>query len=158
MKELMIKQKIVSFLDSYNVYNLEGDVEYKIKGAVSFGHCFKVYDKYDEEVAVLKEEIFKLLPKFKIIVNGEVIGSIKKEFTFLKPKFDIEFKGWKVKGNIWEWDYTIDDGNKEIAEISKKLLSFSDTYNIKVYNDEDALYVLLIVAAIDAIKCSQSQA
>ena len=156
MKELIIKEKIMSFLDSYDVYDKNGDVIYRIKGSISLGHCFKVYNKHDEEVAILKEELLKLLPSFKIIVNDECIGHIKKELTFLRPKFNIEFKGWKVRGNIWEWDYSIYDERNTIAEISKKIISFTDTYTIKVFNDEDELNVLLIVAAIDAIKCSQS--
>ena len=156
MKELIIKEKIMSFLDSYDVYDENGDVVYKIKGSISFGHCFKVYNKYDEEVAVLKEEVLRLLPRFKIIVNDECIGHIKKELTFLRPKFEIDFKGWRVHGNIWEWDYSIYDDRDTIAEISKKIISFTDTYTIKVFKDEDELYVLLVVAAIDAIKCSQA--
>ena len=27
--------------------------------------------------------------------------------TFFKPKYNIDFNGWHVEGDVFEWDYTI---------------------------------------------------
>ena len=39
--------------------------------------------------------------------EGETcIGTLKKELTFFKPKYNIDFNGWHVEGDVFEWDYT----------------------------------------------------
>lgn len=42
-----------------------------------------------------------------------------------------------------------------IAEISKQLFNWTDTYVIDVHDPEDALCALMLVLAIDAEKCSR---
>jgi uncharacterized protein YxjI len=154
---LLFKQRIFSWLDSYDIYDEHGNVIYIIKGKLSFGHCLYVYDVHDNHIATLKEEVFTLLPRFQMFIHDQYIGQIKKEFTFFKPSFILECNGWKVKGEIFEWDYQIyDRNNYMIASVSKEFLHLSDTYTIDVYNPNDALYCLLIVLAIDAEKCSRN--
>ena len=82
------------------------------------------------------------------------MGCIKKEFTFFKPKFDIDFCGWRVDGDIFGWDYSVYSGAEQIMYVSKELLYLTDTYVIDVYDDSNALAGLLIALAIDAEKCS----
>ena len=45
---------------------------------------------------------------------------------------------------------------RTVAAVSKELLHFTDTYTIDVENAADALYVLMVVLAIDAEKCSRN--
>ena len=55
-----------------------------------------------------------------------------------------------------EWDYAIyNSSGTHIAQISKELFNFTDTYIIDVRYPEDALYALMLVLAIDAEKCSR---
>lgn len=84
------------------------------------------------------------------------MGRIKKEFTFFKPQFTIDFNGWQVDGAWMEWDYTIWDGQRQVASISKELFRLTDTYTIDVADPGDALGALLVVLAIDAEKCSRN--
>lgn len=42
-----------------------------------------------------------------------------------------------------------------IAEISKQLFNWTDTYGIDVHDPEDALCALMLVLVIDAKKCSR---
>jgi uncharacterized protein YxjI len=80
---LLFKQRIFSWLDSYDIYDEHGNVIYIIKGKLSFGHCLYVYDVHDNHIATLKEEIITLLPRFQMFIHDQYIGQIKKEFTFL---------------------------------------------------------------------------
>lgn len=43
-----------------------------------------------------------------------------------------------------------------MAEVSKQLFKWTDTYVIDIQNPQDALGALLLVLAIDAEKCSNS--
>ena len=79
---------------------------------------------------------------------------IRKEFTFFKPRFEIELNGWRVEGDWLEWNYEILDGERLVASIGKELWRWTDTYQIDVERDEDALMALMAVLAIDAANCS----
>jgi uncharacterized protein YxjI len=108
------------------------------------------------EVGTVKQKIFSFLPTFEIYIGDKYLGSIKREFSFFKPVYNIDFNGWHVEGNLFEWDYTIVDRNgKQVAYVSKELFNWTDTYTIDVLNPEEAVYALMLVIAIDAEKCSR---
>ena len=155
--KLLFKQRFFSWFDSYDIYDEAGNTVYTVKGKLAWGHCLKIYDSNGNELGTVKERIFTFLPKFEMYLQDEYIGCIKKEFTFFKPKFSIDCKGWSVTGSFWEWDYAIEDAHgADIAIISKKLFNFTDTYVIDVLRPSDALEVLMLVLAIDAEKCSRN--
>lgn len=155
--KLLFKQRMFSWFDSYDVYNEESDVLYIVKGELAWGHLLRIYDENGNEVGMLKEKVLTFLPKFEIYMGNQCIGSIKKEFTLLKPRFNIDFNGWQIKGDWFEWDYQIlDSNNRLVATVSKELWNWTDTYTIDVVNEKDAVYALMIVLAIDAEKCSRN--
>ncbi len=154
--KLIFKQRMFSWLCSYDIYDEAGNTVYVVKGALSWGHLLRIYDANGKELGAVKEEILTWLPKFDMYLGNSFVGCIRKEFSFFKPKYNIDYKGWHVNGNIWEWDYTIlDSSEKCVATVSKEILSFTDTYVIDVMEPGDAIYALMLVLAIDAEKCSR---
>lgn len=154
---LLFKQRLFSWFDSYDIYDEAGNVVYVVKGQLSWGHCLKIFDAYGNEIGLVQEKIFTLLPKFEIFIRGDYKGCICKEFRLFKPAFHVDYKGWHMEGDFWEWDYGIMDATgQNVAQISKELLRLTDTYVIDVWNPENALEVLMLVLAIDAEKCSRN--
>lgn len=154
--KLLFKQKFFSWLDSYDIFDESGDIVYTVKGQLSWGHCFKIFDKHGEELGTVKQRILTWLPKFEIYFKDSYIGCISRELTFFKPKYNIDYKGWSVEGNFFEWDYTIrDNAGNPIAVVTKEFFKWTDTYSIDVANPNDALTALMLVLAIDAEKCSR---
>ena len=156
--KLIFKQKMFSWFDSYDIYDgYDNSVVYTVKGQLSWGHCFKIFDASGFEVATVKQKIFTWRPKFELYYGDQYVGCISREFSFFKPKYNIDFKGWHVEGNFFEWDYKIINySGAEIATISKELFNWTDTYSIYVYDPIDALNALMLVLAIDAEKCSRN--
>lgn len=154
---LLFKQRFFSWLDSYDIYDEQGNILYTVEGKLSFGHCLHILDKEGIHIGTVKEEVFTFLPRFAMYINENYIGCIKKEFTFFVPKFTLDCNGWQVEGQLMEWDYTIvDRAGTVIATIGKELFHWTDTYVLDVAKPEDALGVLMIALAIDAEKCSRS--
>lgn len=154
--KLLFKQRFFSWFDSYDIYDEAGNTVYVVKGQLSWGHCLKIFDAFDNEIGTVQERIFTLHPKFEMYLGEQYVGCISKEFTFLKPKYDIDCNGWHVEGDFFEWDYEILNGAGTcIAQVTKQLLNWTDTYVIDVQNPEDALCALMLVLAIDAEKCSR---
>ena len=155
--KLLFKQRLFSWFDSYDIYDETGETVYTVKGQLSWGHCLKIFDRNDNEIGTVKERVLTWLPKFEIWLGDRYLGCISKEFTFLRPKFDIDYNGWHVEGDFMEWDYTIQNSaGQRIAAVSKELLHWTDTYVIDVEDPQDALGALMLVLAIDAEKCSRN--
>ena len=156
--KLLMKQRIFSWFDSYDIYDENDEKVFIIKGQVSMTKRLKIYDAEKNHLATLKREMISILPKYHVIIDGEDLGCVKRKVSLLSPKYSIDFKDWDVKGNVWEWDYEIEDENKEtVAEISKKLFHLTDTYEIDVKHKKDALIALMVVLAIDADKQEEEE-
>lgn len=157
--DLLFKQRFFSWFDSYDIFDENGNTVYEVKGKLSWGHCLHIMDMQGQHIGTVKERVLTLLPKFEIYQNDSYLGYIKKEFTFLKPRYDIDFNGWHIKGNFLEWDYSIwGPSGKLIATVDKKIWNWTDTYAMHIEDPADALYVLMLVLAIDAEKCSRQGA
>lgn len=155
--KMLFKQRLFSWFDSYDIYDESGNTLYTVKGQLSWGHCLKIFGASGEELGTVKERVFTFLPKFELYIGSSYIGCIKKEFTFFKPSFNIDFNGWHIDGSFPEWDYTVYgvDGSV-VATVSKELFRWTDTYVIEVADTSDALCALMLVLAIDAEKCSRN--
>ena len=153
---LLFKQRFFSWFDSYDIYDEADRVVYTVKGELAWGHLLRIYDANGCELGHIKQEIFTFMPEFHMYVGDTRVGSICREFALFKPKYNIDYKGWTVEGNWWEWDYSIyNSSGTHISQISQQFFNFTDTYVIDVRYPEDALYVLMLVLAIDAEKCSR---
>lgn len=154
--KLLFKQRFFSWFDSYDIYDEAGNTMFVVKGQLSWGHLLKIYDANGNEVGYIREKLLTWLPKFEMYIGESYVGSISKQFTFFKPKFNIDYNGWHVEGDWFEWNYTIlDSTNQAVAYVSKELFNWTDTYVINVMNSNDAVYALMLVLAIDAEKCSR---
>ena len=153
---MYFKQRLFSWFDSYDIYNEQGNPIYVVKGQISWGHCLKIYDTYKNEIGTVQEKVFTFMPKFEVYQGTQYLGCISKEFAFFKPKYNIDYNGWRIEGDFWEWDYSImDRSGLQVAKITKELFHLSDTYVIDVAEERNALSALMFVLAIDAEKCSR---
>ena len=154
---LLFKQRLFSWFDSYDIYTEDGSVCYTVKGQLAWGHLLKVYDAQGHEVGEVRERLLSLLPKFEVSCGGQYLGCIRKEFSLLRPRFDIDYNGWSVPGDWMGWDDPITGpGGRCIATVSTELLRMTDTYVLEIEDTADALHVLLFALAMDAEKCSSN--
>ena len=68
---LLIKQRVFSWSDTYDVYDEYGNTKYFVKGKVfSFGHQIYVYDaRTNEEIGVIHQKLFTLMPRFEVEIR-----------------------------------------------------------------------------------------
>ena len=149
--ELLIRQRVFSWTDTYDVFNASGEAKYFVKGEFfSLGHKIHIYDKVTgRELGCVAQRLLTLLPTFDISLNGQVVGTVKKKFTFFTQDYQVDYRGWDVEGDFLGWDYRVTDGNREVMDISKQWLSWGDTYTLTFSNHADELPGLLLVIAID---------
>lgn len=153
--KLLFKQRMWSWFDSYDIYDENGNTAYTVKGVFHFpGHNLIIYDNTGNEVGEIIQQFTFLKPRFTLVENGKEIGEIVKEITFFRPSFTLSFNNWIVEGDFWQWDYQVYDGHRLIMNASKQIWNWTDTYSMDIIDPQDALHCLMIVLAIDAVKCS----
>lgn len=153
--ELCIRQRVFSWTDSYDVYDGNGDARYEVRAEwLTLGHQIHVYEKQSgREVGSIHQKLFTLLPQFEIVMDGRVCGVVRKEWSFLRPRYQVDFRGWEVEGDFLGWDYRVTQGGREVMSISKEPLHWSDTYVLRYGSPADEMPGLLLVIAIDAANC-----
>lgn len=152
MSQLLIKQRVFSWSDSYDVYDENSQPKYFVKADFfSLGKSIHVYDKRTEqEVGYIKQKLLVLLQEYDIYLNGMPQGKVKRKLSLFKPQFDIEYRGWQVVGDFLGLNYQGLENGQTVFSIQKKLLSWGDTYVLTTARDEDELLALLMNIAIDA--------
>ena len=150
--KLYIKQKVFSWGDKFTVKDEYGNDKYLVQGEVlSFGKKLHVYDSVGREVAFIKQEIWSFLPRYYVFCGDEQIAEIKKEFTFLFPKYSIEGLGWEIEGRILAHDYEIIKNGNSIVTISKEWMTWGDSYELDIAEPEDEIVALAVVLTIDCV-------
>lgn len=153
--ELLFRQRLFSWLDSYDVFDREGNTVYTVKGELSWGHRLQIYDAGGWHLGTVQEKVLAWLPRFELYSGGRLVGTLTKELSLLRPKFRLDCNGWRVEGDVWEWDYRVMEGSFQVSSLTKKLWNWTDTYRMEIARPEDALLCLMIILSIDAAKCSQ---
>lgn len=156
--ELLIKQRVFSWTDSYDVFDETADAKYFVKAELfSFGHQIHIYDKRTgQELGSVHQKLFALMPTYELVMDGRSVGIIRKKFTFLSQNYQVDYRGWDVEGDFLGWDYRVLQGRQEIMSISKQWLSWGDTYTLRYSNPANEFPGLLLVIAIDAANCSHN--
>lgn len=154
---LMIKQRVFSWGEKFDIYDEQGNARFFVKGDIfSFGHQLHVFDMNDREIGSVHEVVFSFPKQFEIVMDGYAKGTITKEFTLFSQEYNIDFNGWYVEGDFLHWDYDVYANGRVIAHIHKEWLAWGDTYVIDIENPADELMAVMLVVAIDAANCDHN--
>lgn len=148
----IIKQKILSLSDSFVVHDENNNPAYKVVGRLfSLGDQLTIYDMNNQEQIYIQQKIFKLLPEYHFFRQGRRVAIVKKEFTFFKPRFNIEseYGSYDVEGNFFGYNFSILKERSTVARVDKAFFAFRDTYSVDIPSGEDNVFLLAICIIID---------
>ena len=150
--KLYIKEKVFSWGDKFTVKDEYGCDKYFVQGEVlSWGKKLHVYNTVGNEVAFIKQEVWSFLPRYYVFCNGVQVAEIKKEFSFIFPKYSVAGLGWEIEGKFMAHDYDIKKGNQIIVSISKEWMTWGDSYELDITDPEDEIVALAVVLTIDCV-------
>lgn len=157
--KLYIKEKVFSWGDKFTVKDEHGYDKYVVEGEVfTWGKKLHIYDMTGREVAFIKQEVWSFLPRYYVFCDGQQVAEIKKEFTFLFPKYSIEGLGWEIDGSFLAHEYEITQRGRSIVTISKEWMTWGDSYELNIANPADEILALAVVITIDCVMESNSGA
>lgn len=149
----IVRQKIFTFADSFNIEDEFGTPRYHVEGKfLTIGKKLDIYDMEGKHLVYIEQELFKLLPEYYLYENEEVVARVKKEFSFLIPRVNIEsaYGDFTIDGSVMGYNFTIKKDGKIVARITKDIISFSDTYRVEI-EDENQDFILALVIVLDGI-------
>ena len=157
--KLYIKEKVFSWGDKFTVKDEYGNDKYFVEGEVfSWGKKLHVYNSAGCEVAFIKQEVFSFMPRFYVFCGNQQVAEIKKEFSFLFPRYSIEGLGWEIEGRFMAHEYEITQNGHTIVSISKEWMTWGDSYELDILNPSDEIVALAVVLTIDCVTESSSGA
>lgn len=159
MRELYMKQKVMSMRGKFTVKNADEQDVYFVEGSfMRVPKVFVIEDAERQEVARIRKKTFSFLPTFYIEVDGEEMLKIKKAFTFFKSRYNIEGAGIEIQGNWWDMNFEVLQNGEVIGMVDKKWVSWGDSYRLQIVKDEHEKLIVALVIAIDYVKSSQAAA
>lgn len=150
--KLYIRQKVLSLTEKFAVTDPVGTEKYLIRGDFwSLGHRLHVTYPDGVEVAEIREQVFTLMPRFTVTVQGREIAQITKAWTLVRDAYHIDGLDWDVQGNFWGYDYDVTRHSQPVASIHRAWMSWGDCYELDIAVGNDELMVLAVVLAIHCV-------
>jgi uncharacterized protein YxjI len=157
MKQLYIKQKVLSLSGKFTVKDEQEKDVYYVEGSfMKVPKTYSIMNPAREEVALITKKMFSFLPKFFVEVNGQEVLTIKKELSFLKPRYTIDAAGIDVQGNWWEMSFQVLQHGEVVGQVSKEWFTWGDSYKVQILNEEMESIIIALVVAIDCVKADQA--
>jgi len=154
----LIKQKIFSLTDSFEIEDETGQVVITAKGKFfSISSSQTMFDQRGNELLKIKRKYLTLLPACKLLCADGSEWLIKKRFwPFWTSRFAISGPAGEleINGNLWQHEYNISRNGAPLAAISKAWFSWSDTYGVEIFEPSLTAQLLAAVIVIDRIQHS----
>ena len=86
--KLLFRQRIFSWLDSYDIYNENGRNPFCRKARLSWGHCLKIYDAFGKKWVKSKKRLSHSCPNLNYLQTVATWAASKEHqplFTKLLP-------------------------------------------------------------------------
>lgn len=155
--KLYIKQKVFSLGERFYVKDeAENDVYYVEGSFFRIPKKFEIFTLDDKLVVTIERQMFRLQTHYNITTYDETV-TIKRNFTFLRKRFQVLEKNWSVQGDFLAHNYDITSGLETIMHIQKHWFTWGDSYELNINKSENALLALAIVIVVDASMTQSSQ-
>lgn len=155
--KLYIKQKVLSWTDKFTIKDDTEQDKYIVEGELfSWGKKLHVKDMTGREAAFIQQKVWSFLPRFFVFVDGQQIAEIVKQFTFLRPKYSIAGLNWEIEGDFMAHNYQITQNGRLVVTIHKEWLTWGDCYVLNIESEQDEIFALAVVLAIDCVMAAQA--
>ena len=133
-----IRQNLISIGDDFWIENETGQKIFKVDGKVLRIRKTLVFeDAHGKKLAQIQERLLAIKDTMVIEdTSGRDLAVIKKALIApLRDRWDVKVKNGPdldVQGDILNHEYTVKEGRKKVAEVSKKWLKLTDTYGVDI--------------------------
>ncbi|GAF12177.1 hypothetical protein JCM19045_1342 [Bacillus sp. JCM 19045] len=128
--EFYVKQRVFSFNDQFTVFDHNQDAVYKVNGKFfSVGNQLAITKTTGDAVLQIKQKVMSFMPRYTISNEEKELCHVVKKMTFFRAKYEIQPMNWTIEGSLFDHQYKVLDGTKEIMSVEKKWLNWGIPIN-----------------------------
>jgi uncharacterized protein YxjI len=151
-----------SFGEDFTIQDETGRDVFFVDGkAFSMGDKLSFQDMQGNELVFIRQKLLSWGPTYELHSGGQLAAVVKKSlFTLFRYKFSIDVPGpddLEAQGDFFDREYTFTRGNREVAQVSKRFFSFTDTYGVDVAPGENDVLILASAVVIDMVAHDQDK-
>lgn len=150
-----IRQKLISIGDDFWIENQNGQKVFKVDGkALRIRKTLVFEDVKGNTLCKIQERLLAVKDTMVIEdAKGDQMAVVKKALIApLRDRWDVKVNNGPdldVQGNILDLEYSIKDGRRKVAEVSKKWFTITDTYGVEIEAGQNDVLILAVAIAVD---------
>ncbi len=150
-----MRQKLVAFGDDFWIENESGQRAFKVDGKMLRVRDTLFFQNINGQTLCKLQERMVRVKDTKIIEgpNDEQLATVRKAIiTPVRNRWTVKIgdgPDLNVQGNILSLEYSIGEGNRKIAEVSRKWFRVADTYGVQIEPGQNDIVILALTVAID---------
>lgn len=150
----VIRERFFHLGEDSDITDEAGEPVYVVDGKVfSLRGLMVVSDTAGNEVARVERKLVSLLATYEIaLADGQSAVLRKVPFTPFHERYTIDVSGgdeMEMAGNLTKHEFNVTRGGAQVATVSKRWVSLTQTYGVEVAPGENDVLVLAAVLALD---------
>lgn len=152
-----MRQKLISIGDDFWIENERGERTFKVDGKMlRVRDTLFFEDLQGKTQCKLQQKLLTIRDTMTIEgENDEKLATVKKALiTPIRDRYTVKVgdgPDLEVKGNIINYEFEIGDGDRKVAEVSKKWFRLADTYGVQIEPSQNDILILAVAVAIDVM-------
>jgi uncharacterized protein YxjI len=152
----VMKQKLLAWGDDFTIKNDSGEAVFFVDGkAFSLGDKLSFQDLRGNELVFIRQRLLSWGPTYELHRGGDLAAVVKKHlFTLFRCRFTVDVPGpndLEATGNFMDCEYVFRRAGAEVATVSKRWFSWTDTYGVEIEPGADDVLILASAVVIDLI-------
>ncbi len=150
-----MRQDLVSIGDDYSIDNDRREHVFLVDGKALRARKTLIFeDRERHELCKIQERMMRVKDTMEIEgPHGEKVAMVKKAMiTPVRDRWTVKVEDgpdMDIKGNILDHEYTMEAGNRKVAEVSKKWFRVADTYGVEIEPGQNDVLILASTVAVD---------
>ena len=150
----VIRERLFRLGEDSDITDEAGQPVLHVDGKVlSLHNRLILRDPAGREAGQVHRKLAALRPTYEITIEGKDVAEVRKHlFTPFGERFTIDVQGggeMEISGDLLSHEFTIDRDGQTVATISKRWLTMTASYAVKVAPGEDDVLILASVLALD---------
>lgn len=150
-----IRQRLISIGDDFWIENAKSQKVYKVDGkALRIRKTLEFEDMNGNLLCRIKERLLAIKDTMVIeAASGKDLAVVKKALIApFRDRWSVNVKNGPdldVQGDILDLEYSIRQGRKKVAEVSKRWFTITDTYGVEIAPGQNDILILAVAVAMD---------
>lgn len=150
-----MRQSLISIGDNFWIENDRGERAFKVDGKMlRVRDTLYIEDMQGNVLCKIQQRLLAVRDTMTVEADsGERLATIKKALISpIRDRWTVKMgdaPDLTIKGNVLDFEYEIDDGDRKVAEVSKKWFRLADTYGVQIEPSQNDVLILAATVAID---------